>query len=100
MCMCICVRTDDGWMHKAVQLGDQVHIIEELQLYKEPQPINNMVISYKQVQFSLTLKLSLTYISTVCTTLSLSSYNSCMLILSLLVLACLSISIKMHLDLH
>lgn len=50
MCICIDVRTDDGWMHKAVQLGDRVHIIEELQLFKEPQPINNMVISYKQVK--------------------------------------------------
>ncbi|XP_026996305.2 semaphorin-4G [Tachysurus fulvidraco] len=40
--------TDDGWMHKAVQIGNQVHIIEELQLFKESQPINNMVISYKQ----------------------------------------------------
>ncbi|KAI5623331.1 semaphorin-4G, partial [Silurus asotus] len=40
--------TDDGWMHKAVQLGDRVHIIEELQLFKESQPIKNMVISYKQ----------------------------------------------------
>lgn len=50
LCMCTDVRTDDGWMHKAVQLGDRVHIIEELQLFKEPQPINTMVISYKQVR--------------------------------------------------
>lgn len=50
--MCIDVRTDDGWIHKAVQIGNQVHIIEELQLFKEPQPINNMVISYKQVQYT------------------------------------------------
>lgn len=48
--MCIDVRTDDGWMHKSVQLRDRVHIIEELQLFNEPEPINNMVISYKQVQ--------------------------------------------------
>ncbi|TSK14773.1 Semaphorin-4G [Bagarius yarrelli] len=40
--------TDHGWMHKAVQLGDKVHIIEELQLFEEPQPINSIVISNKQ----------------------------------------------------
>lgn len=50
VCVCIDVRTDDGWMHKSVQLRDRVHIIEELQLFNEPEPINNMVISYKQVQ--------------------------------------------------
>lgn len=44
------VSTDDGWMHKAVQLGDRVHIIEEIQLFRESQPINNLIISQKQVQ--------------------------------------------------
>ncbi|XP_062859798.1 semaphorin-4G [Trichomycterus rosablanca] len=42
------IGTDDGWMHKAVELGDRVHIIEELQLFRESQPINNMIISQKQ----------------------------------------------------
>ncbi|XP_066520970.1 semaphorin-4G [Hoplias malabaricus] len=42
------IGTDEGWLHKAVEIGDRVHIIEELQLFKESQPINNMVISHKQ----------------------------------------------------
>uniref|UniRef100_A0A8B9H3N2 Semaphorin 4G n=1 Tax=Astyanax mexicanus TaxID=7994 RepID=A0A8B9H3N2_ASTMX len=40
--------TDDGWLHKAVEIGDRVHIIEELQLFEGSQRINNMVISRKQ----------------------------------------------------
>ncbi|KAL6475393.1 hypothetical protein MHYP_G00164330 [Metynnis hypsauchen] len=42
------IGTDEGWLHRAVEIGDRVHIIEELQLFKESQPINNMVISHKQ----------------------------------------------------
>uniref|UniRef100_A0A671L764 Sema domain-containing protein n=1 Tax=Sinocyclocheilus anshuiensis TaxID=1608454 RepID=A0A671L764_9TELE len=42
------IGTDEGWLHRAVKIGDHVHIIEELQLFEEKQPINNMVISQKQ----------------------------------------------------
>ncbi|XP_076855570.1 semaphorin-4G [Brachyhypopomus gauderio] len=42
------IGTDEGWLNKAVTVGDQVHITEELQLFKEPQPINNIVLSHKQ----------------------------------------------------
>ncbi|KAJ8365287.1 hypothetical protein SKAU_G00141180 [Synaphobranchus kaupii] len=42
------VGTDEGWLHKAVQIGGQVHIIEELQLYEDPQPVDSMVISREQ----------------------------------------------------
>uniref|UniRef100_A0A8C5HW37 Semaphorin-4G-like n=1 Tax=Gouania willdenowi TaxID=441366 RepID=A0A8C5HW37_GOUWI len=41
--------TDDGWLHKAVEVKGQLHIIEELQLFEDPQPINNLLISAKQM---------------------------------------------------
>ncbi|KAI1894265.1 hypothetical protein AGOR_G00114030 [Albula goreensis] len=37
--------TDEGWLHKAVEVKGHLHIIEELQLFEEPQPIESMVIS-------------------------------------------------------
>lgn len=40
---------DEGWLHKAVDIKGQLHIIEELQLFEEPQPVNNLLISDKQV---------------------------------------------------
>lgn len=45
----VCFSPDEGWLHRAVKIRDRVHIIEELQLFEEKQPINNMVISQKQV---------------------------------------------------
>lgn len=40
--------TDNGWIHKAVVIKSQVHIIEEIQVFKESQPIEKLVISKKQ----------------------------------------------------
>ncbi|KAM4702834.1 semaphorin-4G [Rhinophrynus dorsalis] len=40
--------TGDGWIHKAVVINAAVHIIEEVQVFKSPQPIENMVISKTQ----------------------------------------------------
>ncbi|KAE8283966.1 Semaphorin-4G Precursor [Larimichthys crocea] len=37
--------TDDGWLHRAVDIDGETHIIEELQLFDKPQPIDSMVIS-------------------------------------------------------
>uniref|UniRef100_A0AAX7U715 Semaphorin 4G n=1 Tax=Astatotilapia calliptera TaxID=8154 RepID=A0AAX7U715_ASTCA len=37
--------TDDGWLHRAVDIDGEMHIIEELQLFDEPQPIESLVIS-------------------------------------------------------
>lgn len=37
--------TDDGWLHRAVNVDGEMHIIEELQLFDKPQPIESMVIS-------------------------------------------------------
>uniref|UniRef100_H3CTC4 Semaphorin 4G n=1 Tax=Tetraodon nigroviridis TaxID=99883 RepID=H3CTC4_TETNG len=47
------VATDQGWLHKAVDVGGQLHIIEELQAF-EQEPINNVVISEKQMSVYLT----------------------------------------------
>ncbi|XP_029564397.1 semaphorin-4G isoform X2 [Salmo trutta] len=40
--------TDEGWLHRAVEVGGQTHIIEELQLFENPQPVDSMVISQTQ----------------------------------------------------
>uniref|UniRef100_A0A4W6C5C0 Semaphorin 4G n=1 Tax=Lates calcarifer TaxID=8187 RepID=A0A4W6C5C0_LATCA len=37
--------TDDGWLHRAVDIDGETHIIEELQVFDKPQPIESMVIS-------------------------------------------------------
>lgn len=41
--------TDEGWLHKAVQVDGHLHIIEELQVFEEPQPVNSLLISDKQM---------------------------------------------------
>uniref|UniRef100_A0A3P8SZZ6 Semaphorin 4G n=1 Tax=Amphiprion percula TaxID=161767 RepID=A0A3P8SZZ6_AMPPE len=41
--------TDDGWLHKAVEIKGQLHIIEELQLFEEAQPVSHLLISEKQM---------------------------------------------------
>ncbi|XP_037547144.1 semaphorin-4G [Nematolebias whitei] len=40
--------TDDGWLHRAVDTDGDIHIIEELQMFDKPQPIESMVISSVQ----------------------------------------------------
>uniref|UniRef100_A0A3P9PYE6 Semaphorin 4G n=1 Tax=Poecilia reticulata TaxID=8081 RepID=A0A3P9PYE6_POERE len=37
--------TDEGWLHKAVDIKGQLHIIEELQLFEEPEPVTNVLLS-------------------------------------------------------
>ncbi|XP_077438245.1 semaphorin-4G-like isoform X1 [Vanacampus margaritifer] len=41
--------TDEGWLHKAVHVEGQLHIIEELQLFEEPQPVDRVLISLTHV---------------------------------------------------
>ncbi|KAJ0004771.1 hypothetical protein NQD34_010985 [Periophthalmus magnuspinnatus] len=41
--------TDDGWLHKAVQVQGQLHIIEELQLLEEPEPVSSVLVSTEQM---------------------------------------------------
>eukprot|EP00061_Rhincodon_typus_P018746 g48050.t1 len=40
--------TGTGWLHKAVMIGSHLHIIEELQLFVDPQPIETLAISKKK----------------------------------------------------
>ncbi|XDV50044.1 hypothetical protein PO909_019171 [Leuciscus waleckii] len=43
------IGTDEGWLQRAVMVNGQLHIIEELQLFEEPQPVDSIVISEKQM---------------------------------------------------
>lgn len=47
---CFDVLPDEGWLQRAVKVNGQLHIIEELQLFEEPQPVESIVISEKQVR--------------------------------------------------
>ncbi|KFQ91165.1 Semaphorin-4G, partial [Nipponia nippon] len=40
--------TGDGWIHKAVVLGSGIHIVEEVQVFRDPQPVESLVISHAQ----------------------------------------------------
>ncbi|XP_054838936.1 semaphorin-4G [Eublepharis macularius] len=40
--------TGNGWIHKAVIVGSTVHIIEELQVFRVAQPVENLIISKQQ----------------------------------------------------
>ncbi|XP_041089482.1 semaphorin-4C-like [Polyodon spathula] len=42
------IGTAEGWLYKAVSLGSEVHLIEELQLFEEPQPVESLAISHKE----------------------------------------------------
>lgn len=48
-------HSDEGWLHKAVEVEGQLHIIAELQVFEEQQPVNNVLISARQVA-SVTFK--------------------------------------------
>uniref|UniRef100_A0A8C3SUH6 Semaphorin 4A n=1 Tax=Chelydra serpentina TaxID=8475 RepID=A0A8C3SUH6_CHESE len=37
--------TDQGFLHKAVALASGAHIIEEIQLFKDPEPVQNLLFS-------------------------------------------------------
>ncbi|XP_064320092.1 semaphorin-4G [Phalacrocorax carbo] len=40
--------TGDGWIHKAVVVGSSIHIVEEVQVFRDPQPVESLVISHVQ----------------------------------------------------
>ncbi|XP_032906385.1 semaphorin-4B [Amblyraja radiata] len=42
------VGTDTGILHKAINVNDKVHIIEEITLFAEPQPVQNLILDSKQ----------------------------------------------------
>ncbi|NWR33036.1 SEM4G protein, partial [Tachuris rubrigastra] len=38
----------DGWIHKAVVVGSGIHIVEEVQVFRDLQPVESLVISHAQ----------------------------------------------------
>uniref|UniRef100_A0A8C8R9T2 Semaphorin 4G n=1 Tax=Pelusios castaneus TaxID=367368 RepID=A0A8C8R9T2_9SAUR len=40
--------TGDGWLHKGVVVGSVVHIVEEMQVFRAPQPVETLVVSKAQ----------------------------------------------------
>ncbi|GCC16530.1 hypothetical protein chiPu_0020329 [Chiloscyllium punctatum] len=42
------IGTVNGWLHKAVTIGSHTHIIEEIQLYEESQPVESLVLASTQ----------------------------------------------------
>ncbi|XP_069767533.1 sema domain, immunoglobulin domain (Ig), transmembrane domain (TM) and short cytoplasmic domain, (semaphorin) 4Ba isoform X2 [Narcine bancroftii] len=42
------VGTDTGLLHKAINVNRKVHIIEEITLFAEPQPVENLILDSKQ----------------------------------------------------
>lgn len=48
LCMC---HPDEGWLHKAVEVEGQLHIIEELQVFEDQHPVDNVLISAEQVAY-------------------------------------------------
>ncbi|NWW54162.1 SEM4G protein, partial [Pedionomus torquatus] len=45
---CMLSSPGDGWIHKAVVVGSSIHIVEELQVFRDPQPVESLVISHTQ----------------------------------------------------
>ncbi|XP_078421271.1 semaphorin-4G [Cetorhinus maximus] len=42
------IGTVDGWLHKVVDTGSNIQVIEEIQLYKEPEPVESLVLASSQ----------------------------------------------------
>ncbi|CAM9805418.1 unnamed protein product [Bubo scandiacus] len=39
------IGTGDGWVHKALNLGSRVHLVEELQVFEPAQPVESLVLA-------------------------------------------------------
>ncbi|XP_062452769.1 semaphorin-4C [Rhea pennata] len=39
------IGTGDGWVHKALNLGAHVHLVEELQVFEPAQPVESLVLA-------------------------------------------------------
>nr|XP_041576479.1 semaphorin-4C isoform X1 [Taeniopygia guttata] len=39
------IGTGDGWVHKALDLGTRTHLVEELQVFEPPQPVESLVLA-------------------------------------------------------
>lgn len=47
---------DDGWLHRAVDIDGEVHIMEELQLFEQAQPVESMAASSSLVSAAELMK--------------------------------------------
>uniref|UniRef100_A0A8C0BLG1 Semaphorin 4C n=1 Tax=Buteo japonicus TaxID=224669 RepID=A0A8C0BLG1_9AVES len=43
------IGTGDGWVHKALNLGTRVHLVEELQVFEPAQPVESLVLAGRKV---------------------------------------------------
>ncbi|XP_063173296.1 semaphorin-4A [Candoia aspera] len=43
-CTVLFLGTDKGFLHKVVVVGHEAHIVEEVQLFKEPEPVQNLLL--------------------------------------------------------
>lgn len=50
----LCLSTATGLLHKAVVSGDsRAHLVEEIQLFPEPEPVRNLQLAPTQVSRDL-----------------------------------------------
>ncbi|KAK2837665.1 hypothetical protein Q5P01_014877 [Channa striata] len=42
------IGTADGWLQRVVILGSETHVIEEIQLFETPQPVDSLTISHSK----------------------------------------------------
>ena len=40
----------EGWLQRVVVLGNEAHVIEEIQLFETPQPVDSLTISHSKVR--------------------------------------------------
>ncbi|XP_065507617.1 semaphorin-4C isoform X2 [Caloenas nicobarica] len=46
------IGTGDGWVHKALNLGARVHLVEELQVFEPAQPVESLVLAGRKLLFA------------------------------------------------
>uniref|UniRef100_A0A8C5TNE4 Sema domain-containing protein n=1 Tax=Malurus cyaneus samueli TaxID=2593467 RepID=A0A8C5TNE4_9PASS len=44
------IGTGDGWVHKALDLGSRIHLVEELQVFEPAQPVESLVLAATKVR--------------------------------------------------
>lgn len=58
---------DDGKLHKAINANDKMHIIEEMVLFPEPEPVQHIELDPRRVNHSRVISDSwLSYLGHVC----------------------------------
>lgn len=47
-----CLPAGDGWVHKALDLGSRIHLVEELQVFEPAQPVESLVLAGTKVSMA------------------------------------------------